>query len=232
MMKDKIFNQARQENRRFLTEVESKELLKKANIPVIDTRLARSKKEALSLSKELGFPVALKIMSPDIVHKTDCGGVRLGIKNVSQVALTYKEILTNVIQKYPQARIQGVSIQKMAPPGIEVIVGVTNDAQFGPVLMFGLGGIYVEILKDVSFGILPLSRRDALELIKEINGYPLLEGHRGQEAANISNLVDIISGISNFVLRNTEVKELDLNPIFAYPNGALVVDARIILEPW
>jgi acetyl-CoA synthetase (ADP-forming) len=215
-----------------LTEVESKELLKEAEIPMIETKLARNKREALSLSKELGFPVVLKIVSPDVVHKTDCGGVSLDINNASQVANSYTKIMTNVIQKYPKANIHGISIQKMAFPGIEVVVGVTKDAQFGPVLMFGLGGIFVEVLKDVSFGILPLSGREALQMIKEIKGYHLLEGHRGQKAINISILVDIILGISDFVLRNREVKELDLNPIFAYHNGAVAVDARVILETW
>jgi len=232
VIKELIFNQAKRENRTPLTEVESKELLKEAGIPVIDTRIARTKKEAVSLSKELGFPVALKIVSPDIIHKTDSGGVRLGLKNGSQVAHAYREVLSTATRKFPKAKIQGISIQKMAPPGVEVIIGMSKDDQFGPVLMFGIGGILVEILKDVTFSIIPLSRKDALQMIKEIKGYPLLEGYRGQEAVSISSLVDIIMGVSEFALRNPEIKELDLNPLFAYHNGALVVDARVILEQW
>jgi acyl-CoA synthetase (NDP forming) len=144
-----------------LTEVESKELLKKAGIPVVEAKLARSKKEAISVSKEMGFPVVLKISSPDVIHKSDSGGVKLGLANATQVSKAYSEIISSVKQTYPEAQIQGVSVQPMAPPGVEVIVGMSKDPQFGPVLMFGLGGILVEVLKDVSFRIVPVTERDA-----------------------------------------------------------------------
>ena len=163
-----------------LTEVESKELLKKAGIPVVEAKLARSKKEAISISREMGFPVVLKISSPDVVHKSDSGGVRLGLTNATQVGKAYSQITSSIKQAYPEARIDGVSVQTMAPPGVEVIVGMSKDAQFGPVLMFGLGGILVEVLKDVSFRIVPVTERDAREMIKEIKGYPVLQGYRGQ----------------------------------------------------
>jgi acyl-CoA synthetase (NDP forming) len=218
------------EGRAVLTEVESKEFLKQAGISIIDTKLASSKEEASSISRQFGFPVALKIASPDIVHKTDAGGVRLGLRTTKQVAKAYEDILAAVRQKHPEARIHGVAVQKMARPGVEVIIGMSKDVQFGPVLMFGLGGILVEVLKDVSFRIVPLARRDATEMIREIKGYPLLEGYRGQEAVDISYLEDMLLKVSAFVEQNPEVKELDLNPIFAYSNGAVAVDARIILE--
>jgi len=118
----------------------------------------------------------------------------------------------------------------MAPPGVEVIVGMSKDVQFGPVLMFGLGGILVEVLKDVSFRIVPITRRDAAEMIREIKGYPLLEGYRGQEPADIAALEELMVKVSQFVEQNPEIKELDLNPIFAYGDSAIAVDARIILE--
>lgn len=213
-----------------LTEVESKELLKKAGIPVVETRLAKSKKEAISISKELGFPVVLKIISPDIVHKSDAGGVKLGLANATQVGKAYAEIMSSIREKYPKAQIQGVSVQRMAPPAVEVIIGMSKDPQFGPVLMFGLGGVFVEILKDVSFRIVPLTKRDAREMIREIKGYPILEGYRGQKPANIEALEDMIVKVSEFVERNPQIKELDLNPVFAYPDRAVAVDARIILE--
>jgi acyl-CoA synthetase (NDP forming) len=168
-----------------LTEVESKALLKKAGIPVVEAKLARSKKEAISTSNEMGFPVVLKISSTDVVHKSDSGGVKLGLANATQVGKAYNEILSSVKQAYPKARIEGVSVQPMAPPGVEVIVGMSKDAQFGPVLMFGLGGILVEVLKDVSFRIVPVTIRDARAMIREIKGYPVLEGYRGQKPANI-----------------------------------------------
>ena len=217
-------------NQGLLTEVESKELLKTAGIPVVDTRLAKSKKEAISISKELGFPVVLKISSADVVHKSDSGGVKLGLTNGAQVGRAYNEIIASIKKGYPKAKIQGVSVQSMAPPGVEVIVGMSKDPQFGPVIMFGLGGIMVEILKDVSFRIVPLTKRDATEMIKEIKGYPVLEGYRGQKPAKISALEDIIINVSKFVDKNPQIKELDLNPIFAYHDKAVAVDARIILE--
>jgi len=213
-----------------LTEVESKELLKQAGIPIIQTKLARSKKEAISISKEMGFPVVLKVISPDVVHKSDSGGVKLGLANATQVGKAYSEIMSSVRQKYPQAIVQGVSVQPMAPPGVEVIVGMSQDPQFGPVLMFGLGGVLVEVLKDVSFRIVPVTKRDAGEMIREIKGYPILEGYRGQEPASISALEELIVKVSQFVEQNPQIKELDLNPTFAYKDKAIAVDARIILE--
>ena len=213
-----------------LTEVESKELLKKAGIPIVEAKLARSKKEAVSLSKEMGFPVVLKISSPDVIHKSDSGGVKLGLANATQVGKAYNEIISSIKKTYPKAEIQGVSVQPMAPPGVEVIVGMSKDPQFGPVLMFGLGGILVEVLKDVSFRIVPVTERDAREMIREIKGYPILEGYRGQKPASIPALEKLIVTVSQFIEKNPQIKELDLNPIFAYPDKAVAVDARIILE--
>jgi len=222
--------QARSEGRVSLSEVESKEIIKKAGIEVIATRLAKSKEEAISISYELGFPVALKITSPDIIHKSDIGGVRLGLKTAKQVARAYDEILTSARKTHPKAAIHGISVQKMARPGMEVIVGLSKDAQFGPLVMFGLGGILVEILKDVSFRIVPLSRRDAQEMIREIKGYPLLLGYRGQEPVDFLALEELLLKVSNLAQQIPEIKELDLNPVFAYSDGTIVVDARILLE--
>lgn len=213
-----------------LTEIESKQLLSQAGIRVIDTKLALSREEAVTISQGFGFPVVLKIVSPDISHKSDAGGVKLGLRTGKQVGKAYDDILLTIRQRYPQARIQGVAVQKMARPGVEVIIGMSKDAQFGPVLMFGLGGIWVEILKDVSFRIVPLTKRDAREMIREIKGYPLLEGYRGQPPVDVSNLEELLLKVSDFVERYPEVKELDLNPIFAYSDGAVAVDARLVLE--
>jgi len=218
------------ESQNLLTEVESKELLKKAGIPVVEAKLARSKKEAIAISREMGFPVVLKISSADVVHKSDSGGVKLGLANASQVGKAYSQIMSSIKQAYPEARIEGVSVQTMAPPGVEVIVGMSKDAQFGPVLMFGLGGILVEVLKDVSFRIVPVTERDAREMIREIKGYPVLQGYRGQKPASIPALEQLIVKASQFVEKNPQIKELDLNPVFAYPDKAVAVDARIILE--
>jgi acyl-CoA synthetase (NDP forming) len=228
--KQQIIDRARGEGRTVLTEVEAKEVLKQAGINIIDTKLAASKEEAISISRQFGFPVVLKIASPGIVHKSDAGGVKLGLRTAKQVGTAYEDIVQAVRRKHPQARIQGVSVQKMARPGVEVIIGMSKDDQFGPVLMFGLGGILVEVLKDVSFRIVPLAKRDAAEMLREIKGYPLLEGYRGQEAVDVSYLEELLLKVSDFAEQNPEVKELDLNPIFAYSDGAIAVDARIILE--
>ncbi len=224
-----IIGRARSEGRNVLTEIEAKELLKQAGVSVVDTKLATSGEEAISISQQFGFPVVLKVASPDVVHKSDAGGVKLGLKTSKQVGKAYDDILKAIKKQYPEARIQGVAVQKMARPGVEVIIGVSKDAQFGPVIMFGLGGILVEILKDVSFRIVPLTQRDAREMIREIKGYPLLEGYRGQEPVDVVNLEELVLKVSNFVEQNPEVEELDLNPIFAYSDGAVAVDARIIL---
>jgi len=230
MLSKQILEQAKQENRTQLTEIESKELLKEAGIPVIETRLARTKKEAISLSKRLGFPIVLKVASADIIHKSDSGGVRLGLTNVTQVGNAYSEIMLSIRQRFPKARVQGVSVQEMARPGVEVIIGMNKDAQFGPVLMFGLGGILVEVLKDVSFGIVPVTRKDAEGMIREIKGYTLQQGYWRQEPANIPSLERLLVKVSEFVEQHPQIKELDLNPVFAYKDSAVAVDARVILE--
>lgn len=229
-IKPEVIAKARSEGRTILTEIESKELVKRAGINVSDTRLAVSREEVISIAGQLGLPVVLKVVSPDIVHKSDVGGVKLGLRTSKQVGRAYDDISGTMSQKYPDAVITGVSVQKMARPGVEVIIGMSRDAQFGPVLMFGLGGILVEVLKDVSFRIVPLTRRDAAEMIREIKGYPLLEGYRGQEPVDVSNLESMLLKLSDFVEQHPEIKELDLNPIFAYSQGAMAVDARVILE--
>ncbi len=221
---------ARHEGRVQLTEIESKELIQEAGINVTETRLARSRDEAVRISSRMGFPVVLKIASREITHKSDAGGVKLGILTPEGVGEAYDQILHSAAEKHPQAILQGVTVQKAARPGVEVIMGMFKDSQFGPVLMFGLGGIWVEILKDVSFRIVPLTKRDAASLIKEIKGYPLLEGRRGQEGADLSSLEEALVRLSVFVEKHPEIKEIDLNPIFAYSDGCVAVDGRIVLE--
>jgi acyl-CoA synthetase (NDP forming) len=227
---EEIIALARKEGRTSLTEVESKQILKEAGINSTEIKLAQTRDEAISLSKEIGFPVALKIVSPDVLHKTDAGGVKLGLGNEKAVGKAFDEIISAIKKNEPSAKIYGVSVQNMARPGVEVIIGMSKDPQFGPVLMFGLGGILVEVLKDVAFRIVPLAKRDAREMIKEIKGYPILEGYRGQEPANIAVLEDYLLKVSDFVDSRPEIKELDINPIFAYRDGAIAVDARVILE--
>jgi acetate---CoA ligase (ADP-forming) subunit beta len=230
MAGQKIIERAVEEGRTALTEIEAKELLRQAGINVVETKLAKSRDEAVAISQQFGFPVVLKIVSADVVHKTDAGGVKLGLKTAVQVGKAWDEIMKSVKKAFPEAKIEGVSVQPMAKPGLEVIIGMSKDAQFGPVLMFGLGGIFVEIIKDVSFRIVPLQKRDAKEMVREIKGFPLLNGYRGSEPVDIANLENLLLKVSAFVEQTPQIKELDLNPIFAYKDGAVAVDARVILE--
>ena len=215
---------------RVLNEVESKAMLKAAGIPVVETRFAKTKAAAVAISKEIGFPVALKIMSPNVVHKSDSGGVKLGVQTGAGVDKAITEMRSSVKASQPDAKIEGVSVQAMARKGVEVIIGMSKDPQFGPVLMFGLGGVLVELLKDVSFRIVPVRKVDAAEMVREIKGFPMLQGFRGSEPADLSALEDLIVKVSDFVEQNPQVKELDLNPVFAYGDGAVAVDARVVVE--
>jgi acyl-CoA synthetase (NDP forming) len=225
-----IIDRARTQGRKILTEVESKQLLEEAGIPIVRARLATSRDAAVQAARDIGFPVVLKVVSPQITHKSDVGGVKLDLKSPEEVAAAFDEIMAAARRAAPDAAIDGVSVQQMARPGIEVIVGVSTDPQFGPVIMFGLGGILVEVLKDVSFRIIPIASRDARQMIHEIKGFPLLEGYRGQDPADLAALESLLLRVSAFVEQQPEVSELDLNPVFAYKDGALAVDARIVLS--
>ena len=218
------------EGNRTLTELESKAFLAPAGIPVVESRLARSREEAVRCAEEIGLPVVLKVASPEIVHKSDCGGVRLGLRSAAEVAEAYDQIVLAAGRFHPEARIQGVSVQRMAPPGQETIIGMSKDPQFGPLLMFGIGGVMVEIMGDVSFRIAPLTPKDAREMIREIKGYPLLTGFRGREPVDTEFLERLLLDVSSLVESHPEIKELDLNPVIAYRSGAVVVDSRIVLE--
>jgi acetate---CoA ligase (ADP-forming) subunit beta len=225
-----IIDKVRRQGRKVLTEIEAKQVFSAIGIDVTNTLLAASQKEAATVSEKIGFPVVLKVASPDITHKTDAGGVKVGLKNKAEVRRAYAEIISAARQKFPDAKIDGVSVQAVARPGVEIIIGTFKDPQFGPVLMFGLGGIFVEVLKDVSFRIIPIAQRDALEMIKEIKGYGLLNGYRGHEAAHIPTLENMLLKVSDFVEKTPGIKEIDLNPVFAYKDSAVAVDARIVLE--
>jgi acyl-CoA synthetase (NDP forming) len=212
-----------------MTEVAAKALLRAQGMPVVPTSLAQSSSQAVHLAKSLGLPVALKVISPAIVHKSDVGGVRLHLTSLSQVSKAYGEMLASVRAHLPEAVIEGVAVQPMAKPGIEVVAGLTRDRTFGPVVMFGLGGIFVEVLNDVAFRVVPLRPKDARAMIREIRGFPTLQGLRGAPPVDLVALEDILLKLSALAEAHPEVREVDLNPVFAYPTGALAVDARILL---
>ncbi|HNY66153.1 MAG TPA: GNAT family N-acetyltransferase [Deltaproteobacteria bacterium] len=220
-----IIRKALKENRGCLMEHECKEILEAIGIKTTGGLVAESAARAVEISRLIGYPVAMKIVSPEVTHKTDGGGVKLDIRNDRAVRKAFREIT----DAFRHCKVLGVSVQKMAEPGIEAIVGVTRDPSFGPVLMFGLGGIFVEVLKDVTFRVLPITGDDAAEMIEEIKGSKLLKGYRGR-TADIEELKGLLLKISRLVTEHPEIRELDLNPVFVYPSGCVAVDARIFVE--
>ena len=220
---------ARAAKRTLLSEVESKAALAEAGVRVTAARLARSREEAAELAEAAGFPAALKVVSADVPHKSDVGGVRLGLADRADVLAAHDAIMAAVAAARPDAAIEGVAVQAMAPPGVEVIVGVTADPQFGPVVMFGLGGVMVEVMGDVAFRLAPLGEGDARDMIDEIKGRPALDGARGRPPADVDALAETLERVSAFAAAHPEVRELDLNPVIASPQGAVAADARIVL---
>ncbi|MHA1807650.1 MAG: acetate--CoA ligase family protein [Candidatus Thorarchaeota archaeon] len=233
----KIFETARAEGRTFVLENEAKEIMKEYGIPIPPYDTATTADEAVEKAKKIGFPVVLKILSKDILHKSDAGGVKINLKDEQSVRTAFVEIMENA-RKYGESKnievdlSRGVFISSFADMGTEVIVGVTRDPQFGHALMFGLGGIFVEVLKDVTFRLIPLAENDAREMIGEIKAAKILEGVRGQPPRDVDALVDVIMGVSKMIDENPEIRELDCNPTFVYEKGkgALVVDARILID--
>ena len=226
----KIINQAKKEGRKTLLENEAKTICNEYGIPVTKFNLAKNENEATAKADQIGYPVVLKIVSPDIIHKSDAGGVILNLKTPNEVNIAYKKIIENAKKYKSDAKIVGVLVQEMAPQSTEVIVGAIKDPQFGQTVMFGLGGIFVELLKDVNFRIAPINAEDAKEMITQLKAFPLLNGYRNTPPADIDALETILCSVSRLIMENPEIKELDLNPIMAYPKGAKTVDARIILE--
>jgi acyl-CoA synthetase (NDP forming) len=224
-----VIKNARDQGRAVLTEVESKQVLHEAGVPVAMTEAASTAADAAAVAGRVGYPVVMKVLSPDIAHKSDVGGVKVGLESAAEVEAAFDEIMAAVKERQPDARIEGVAVQKMAPAGTEVIVGMSKDPQFGPVMMFGLGGIFVEVLKDVAFRIVPLEPKDARQMVREIKGFPVLEGVRGQDPADVAAIEKLILQVSEFVEAHPEIKELDLNPVFAYKDGVIAVDARIVV---
>jgi len=225
-----IIQNALQNKRYKLLEPESKELIAAFGITTARHTVTASVKEAIQAATSIGYPIVLKIVSPDISHKTDVGGVKVGIKDAEGVKAAYEEIMKNVNIKKPDARIEGILVEEMATPSTEVIIGGLRDPQFGPAVMFGLGGIFVEVYKDVSFRIAPLEEYDAIDMIHEIKGSKILKGFRNTESLDITSVAQTILKVSNMMVSVEEIKEIDLNPVLVYPKGVKAVDARIIMS--
>ena len=214
-----------------IVEFEAQQVLKAYGLPTPKTVLARSSDEAVAAAEDIGYPVVLKIASPDISHKSDVGGVMVNLKNAMGVMNAFKEITAKAQRLRRDAYISGCLVQEMAPPGVkEVIIGFKRDEQFGPMLMFGLGGIYVEIMKDISFKLAPLSRQDAFEIVREIKSYMLLKGLRGEQPANFAALEEIILVMSRLALDFPEVWEAEFNPVLVNHERAMVADVRMTLH--
>jgi acetyltransferase len=220
---------ARQEGRLSLLEHEARDLLHAHGVPVFQNRLAKTADEAVARAAHIAGDVAMKIVSPDIIHKSDAGGVRLKLGNEDDIRQAFDEIMSNAHKFDPQADIRGVIVSPMADPGFEVIIGTKIDDQFGPVIMFGLGGIWVEILKDVSFRVLPISPRSARLMIDEIKSAPILNGIRGNPPADKKALQKVLLKCSEIVEAYPDIEEMDLNPVIVHESGVTIVDARILL---
>ena len=186
--------------------------------------------EAKDAARQLNSPFVMKIVSPDILHKSDVGGVRLGLKNPSEVELAFIEMMAEIKSKCPQARLDGALIVEQVPQGLEVIVGITQDTTFGPVIMFGLGGIFVESMRDVVFRAVPIEKRDALQMILGIKNKQVFFGWRGKPQVDIEKLADLIFRVSVISDQHPEIRELDINPIRVCEDDIYILDARVLME--
>ncbi len=212
-----------------LTEVESRRILSEYGIDFGEFEFATSVEDAISKAEKIGYPVVMKIMSPDIIHKSDAGGVIVNIKDENELKDAYAKIMENAKTYSEDARINGVLLTPMLPDGTEIIIGAIRDKQFGPCVMIGFGGIFVEILKDVSFKIAPVSYGEAKDMVEKLQLYPILNGIRGQEKLDIEALIDTIVKISRLITENEDIKEIDINPIRVYEKGIAALDGRVII---
>ena len=228
-----VIQKARDDGRDALTEIEAKQIFEAYQMPVTHSKVAKSEDEAVKFAEEIGYPIVMKIVSPQILHKSDAGGVKVNIKDEAGVRSAYNTILSNAKAYKADANIHGILVQEMAPMGTEVILGSVNDATFGPTVMFGLGGIFVEVLKDVTFRVAPFSKKQALEMISEIKGAPILRGVRGEKPRDVDVMADTVVNYANMVLDLAdEVSESDANPVLLYEQGKglKIADARMILK--
>jgi acetyltransferase len=225
----KIVESSKAGRSKIVLEPEAERILKCYGIPILNEALAKSREEVLSIGKKLGFPVVMKIVSKDIVHKADAKCVKINVAE-ENAQDAYEELISNAKRYRESAKIEGVLVQQMAPQGKELIVGSFKDPQFGPCVMLGLGGIFVEALKDITFRVAPITTQEASEMIRELKSYPILKGLRGEPPIDFDIIVEILSRLSQLAYEFQEIKAIDANPIFAYEKGAAVADARVILE--
>ncbi len=220
----------RADHRTALVESEARAIAEAVGLALPKTELARNSDQAVAIAQQIGYPVVFKIASPDILHKSDIGGVKVGIANDGDARDAF-DLVTYRAQRFmPDAQVWGVTVQQMVPPGKEVIIGMSRDPQFGPLLAFGMGGIYVEVLKDITFRIAPITRYEASEMIGEIRGAPLLRGVRGESPSDLDAVCDALLRISQLVTEFPEIVEMDINPLVVHPRGAVAIDVRMVIE--
>ncbi|MCJ7701392.1 MAG: acetate--CoA ligase family protein, partial [Anaerolineales bacterium] len=228
-----VFERVRSEGRLSIGDAEARAILQAYGLKTPESLVAANPKEAVEMANQIGYPVVLKIASPDILHKTDVGGVKVGLSNAEELRDAFELMVYRAERYVPEARIWGCQVQEMAPPGgLEILVGMNRDPQFGPLVTFGLGGIYVEVLKDVTFRIAPFTIRDAEMMLKEIRTHALLDGVRGQPPADKAAIVETLLKIGQLVQEFPEITELDINPLIAYSEGqgAIAIDMRLVLS--
>ncbi|MBI4835200.1 MAG: acetate--CoA ligase family protein [Planctomycetes bacterium] len=227
---DDVIKKVRTENRNFLLSNEGQSVMKAAGIPTPQSRIARNINEAADYAEKIGYPLVMKIVSKDILHKSDVGGVALDLQNKNEVVEAYEAIINNCRTHNPAAAIDGVEISEMVPRGTELIIGARRDPSFGPIVMFGLGGIYVEVMKDVSFRAIPVSRREILSMIKQIKSYPLLLGVRGEPQKDVESVIDSIIKVSGIIESCPAITDIEINPLVVYEKGVKALDARILIS--
>ncbi len=213
-----------------LPEHESKSIIKEFGIETTNPVLTQTVDEAVEAANFIGYPVVLKVVSPSIIHKSDAAGVEVNIPDSDTLRTSFNKMLNAITLGFPGVEITGFLVERMAEPSTEVIIGAVRDPQFGPTVMFGLGGIFVEVVKDVSLCLAPVNEKEAREMISEIKAYPLLTGFRGSKPLDISSIAKAILSISQIITTIPQIMEIDLNPLFVYPEGIIAVDARIIIE--
>ncbi len=228
-----IIRGAMAEGRERLSVSESFEVLECYGIPVASYRIARDEPSVLQAAEDVGYPVVLKAVSQEIVHKTEAGAVKLDVRDPDAVRRAFGEIASALESESDAAREAGVLVQRLQKGGKETIVGMTMEPRFGPIVMFGLGGVYVEVLRDVAFRIQPVSTVDAEEMIHSLRGFPILEGVRGEPGVDLDKLAEVVERVSQMVGDHPEIQEMDINPFLAYPGGtdSLAVDARFSVGP-
>ncbi len=224
-----ILRRALAEGRAALAEIESKRLLESIGIATAIPEKATSADDAAGVAERIGFPVVLKVISPEVSHKSEVGGVVLNLRSAAEVRKGFEDIRQSIASKAPDAHFEGVAVQAMAPEGVELIVGVTRDDRFGALVMAGLGGIFVEVLKDTALRLAPIDEAEARSMLSELRGAALLRGARGRAAVDIDAVAKLIATLSRFAVKNPELREMDLNPVVAYPDGIRVLDARVLL---